>query len=278
MPFVSNSPKSALLNHSEAHCNGLVREPGASAWCLPSDIGYFDAVRRKSKSVEHPLGTGGIPDPWPAPWTAGGVAWALSPHVTEERRARLRNVIDARLASVTVLMDAPHDPHNGGAVLRSCDAFGVQRLHVVPRVESFAISTTVTRGSEKWVDVVLHRTPEDAVTGLRKDGYELIATHPEGQLVPEDLARIPRVALVLGNERDGISEDLERAASRTVRVPMRGFVESLNVSVSAAILLRAATQTRPGDLPDSEREQLYARGLYRSLLHAADILSAKEPR
>jgi len=228
--------------------------------------------------VEHPLGAGRIVEPWPEPWTPTGVAEVLAPLVTAERRARLRGVIDARLASVTVLMDAPHDPHNGGAVLRSCDAFGVQRLHVVPRVEPFAISTTVTRGSEKWVDVVLHPTATDAVSALATERFELVATHPEGELVPEDLAALPRVALVLGNERDGIREDLERAASRTVRVPMRGFVESLNMSVSAAILLQAATRNRQGDLPECERVALYARGLYRSLAHASEVLAASGVR
>jgi tRNA (guanosine-2'-O-)-methyltransferase len=231
-------------------------------------------VRRKSRSVVLPLSFEQEPPPWSPPWTAGGVVRALEPLATPARCERLRTVIAARLASVTVLMDAPHDPHNGGAVLRSCDAFGVQRLHVVPRSEPFAISTTVTRGSEKWVDVVLHPNPDTAVAALVEDGFELVATHPEGQLVPEDLAAIPRLALVLGNERDGISEDLRRAASRAVRVPMRGFVESLNMSVSAAMLLGAASRNRPGDLSDDERLDLYARGLFRSLLHAKDVLAA----
>jgi tRNA (guanosine-2'-O-)-methyltransferase len=235
-------------------------------------------VRRKSRSVVLPVSSPAAPEPWPASWTAAGVTAALEPLVTDARSARLRQVIDARLACVTVLMDAPHDPHNGSAVMRSCDAFGVQRLHVVPRHEPFAISTTVTRGSEKWVDVLVHPTPADAVGALVADGFELVATHPEGQLAPEDLATIPRLALVLGNERDGIREDLERAASRTVRVPMRGFVESLNMSVSAAILLCAATARRSGDLSPEERERLYARGLYRSLVHASDVLAAQAPR
>jgi tRNA (guanosine-2'-O-)-methyltransferase len=232
-------------------------------------------VRRKSRNVTHSFET---TEPWTSPWTPSGVVDALAPLVTEARRARLRQVIDARLASVTVLMDAPHDPHNGGAVLRSCDAFGVQRLCVVPRTEPFAISTTVTRGSEKWVDVQLYRSPSEAVSTLTVEGFVLVATHPEGTLVSDDLARIPKLALVLGNERDGIRDELEAAATHTVRVPMRGFVESLNMSVSAAILLAAATQGRPGDLPDELRERLYARGLYRTLMHAADVLAASSPR
>jgi tRNA (guanosine-2'-O-)-methyltransferase len=235
-------------------------------------------MRRKSRNVVHPVSVGEAGPSWPEGWSAEGVRAALEPLVTEARRERLRAVIDARLASVTVLMDAPHDPHNGGAVLRSCDAFGVQWLHVVPRVEPFAISTTVTRGSEKWVDLSLHATPASAIAALVARGFTLVATHPEGDLVPEDLARIPMLALVLGNERDGIRDELERAAERTVRVPMRGFVESLNMSVSAAILLDGATRGRPGDLPGEDRQRLYARGLHRSVVHAREVLAALEPR
>jgi tRNA (guanosine-2'-O-)-methyltransferase len=216
--------------------------------------------------------------PWASEWRASGVIQVLEPLVADARAHRLRSVIDARLASVTVVMDAPHDPHNGAAVMRSCDAFGIQKLHVVPRDEPFAISTTVTRGSEKWVDVVQHSSAAEAVRALREYGFELVRTHPRGDLVPEDLARIPRCALVIGNEHDGIREELEAAATRSVRVPMRGFTESLNLSVSAGILLAAATAGRSGDLDPDVRERLYARGLFQTVPRAAAVLAASTPR
>ena len=93
-------------------------------------------------------------------------------------------------------------------------------------------------------------------------------------MLPNELAFIERVALVLGNERDGIGNELGAACKRSVRVPMRGFVESLNVSVTAAILLSAATTGRRGDLDELSRRRLYARGLYFSLTRAEDLLSA----
>jgi tRNA (guanosine-2'-O-)-methyltransferase len=200
----------------------------------------------------------------------------LEPLVLERRRERLRSVIDARLESVEVVFDAPHDPHNGAALVRSCDAFGVQRVNVVERNEAFLLATSVTRGSEKWVDLRRWWAAEDVIRSLRDRGFELIAAHAEGELVPRDLAQVPRLALVLGNERDGIAEDLARACSRRVRVPMRGFVESLNVSVSAAILLAAATAGRPGDLPEADRRRLYARGLYLSVDRAEEVLAAHD--
>ena len=195
--------------------------------------------------------------------------------MTSERRERLRAVFAARLDALTVVMDAPHDPHNGAAVLRSCDAFGVQRLHVVERLETFLAARTVARGSERWVDVCTHRTAANAITALRASGHELVATHPAGELSPNDLASIPRLALVLGNERDGIEAELTAACARTVRIPMRGFVESLNVSVTAAILLEHASAGREGDLAEEERDRLYARALVVTIPHAPEILAAR---
>lgn len=206
------------------------------------------------------------------------IARILEEFVTPERSARLRGVIAARLEAVTVLMDAPHDPHNGAAVLRSCDAFGLQRLHVVERVESFLSSNTVSRGSERWVDVQTYATPESAVATLRASGHELIATHPAGELTPRDLATVPRFALVLGNERLGIRLDLAGLCARAVRVPMRGFAESLNVSVTAAILLEHATSGRAGDLSEASQAALYARALVLTIPHAAEILAARGMR
>jgi tRNA (guanosine-2'-O-)-methyltransferase len=196
----------------------------------------------------------------------------LEPLVLERRRERLLSVVNARVGSVQVVFDAPHDPHNGAAVVRSCEAFGVQGVNVVERREPFLVAASVTRGSEKWVDLRRWRTADEAVAALVKDGYELIGADTEGELAPSDLASIPRLALVLGNERDGISEELSRACSRRVKVPMRGFSESLNVSVTAAILLAFATTTRPGDLPEADRRRLYARGLYLTVERADDVL------
>jgi tRNA (guanosine-2'-O-)-methyltransferase len=203
------------------------------------------------------------------------IARVLEPLVTEERRARLREVIDRRLASVAVVFDGPYDPHNGAAVLRSCEAFGVQALHVVEREGiPFAVAHSVARGAEKWVDVTCHAGAASVIAWAQAAGMALVGTHPEGEMAPEELAELPRVALVLGNEREGIRPDLERACAGRVRVPMRGFVESLNVSVTAAILLHAATRGRAGDLDAETRRRLYARGLYLTVPRAEDVLVA----
>ncbi len=197
----------------------------------------------------------------------------LERFVSDERRERLKEILSKRLDSVSVLFDAPHDPHNGAAVIRSAEAFGVQTIHVVERREQFLAAGTVSRSAEKWVDVMAHADSASALTALRAKGMMLVGAHPNGKLCPSDLGKIPKVAIVLGNERDGIAEDLSRACDDFVRVPMRGFIESLNVSVTAAILLHAATSDRPGDLSPKDRERLYARGLYFTVQRADEILA-----
>lgn len=228
-------------------------------------------MRRRSPGVRRADELFGAGRPERAVDPAFAIA-TLEPLVTEERRVRLKEVIARRLASVTVVMDAPHDPHNGGAVVRSCDAFGIQHLHVVERHEAFVVATTVSRGSEKWVDVHLHATARHAAGELAEGGHEFIATDPHGELLPEDLARVPRPALVIGNEREGIASDLRKLCGRAVRVPMRGFVDSLNLSVCTAILLKEAASRRAGDLSDAERLRLYARGLFLTVPRAAEVL------
>jgi len=227
-------------------------------------------MRRRSEGVL----IGAEAGPPPLPYPAEEVIAALEPFATEQRAARIRQVLDARLQSVTVVVDSLHDPHNGAAIVRSCDAFGLQYFHAIERHEPFAAARAVSRGSQKWVDVVRHQGPTACVNALRERGFDLVATHPDGDLIPEDLAKLPKVALVLGNERDGIAPDLRAGCTRAVRVPMVGFVESLNVSVTTAILLYAATRGRSGDLDEATKRALYARGLYLSIQRADEHLEA----
>jgi tRNA (guanosine-2'-O-)-methyltransferase len=233
-------------------------------------------VRRDSPDVTEAGARLGFP--FEPEWTAEQVIAALEPLVGARRRDRISTVVSQRLESVTLVMDAPHDPHNGAAIIRSCDAFGVQSAHVVERRERFVVARRIAKGTQHWVDIVRHNTVEGALSSLVSQGYELVMSHPRGRLLPEDLGRVERLALVIGNEHDGICEALERAATHSVRVPMRGFVESLNVSVSAAVLLQAATRGRRGDLSPDAARRLYARGLFQSVPRAAEVLHASMVR
>jgi tRNA (guanosine-2'-O-)-methyltransferase len=213
--------------------------------------------------------------PWDARWSADDVIFALEPFVEEKRAARIFQVAERRIGNVVVVLDSPRDPYNGAAILRTSEALGLTELHVIPSVEPFLASRRVARGTQRWIDLLEHASPELAIAELERRGFELVASHPEGELLPDDLSGLPRFALVLGNEHRGISEPLARACRRSVRVPMRGFVESLNVSVTAAILLAAATRNRPGDLPPAARRALYARGLWLSIPRAQEVVEAR---
>jgi tRNA (guanosine-2'-O-)-methyltransferase len=202
------------------------------------------------------------------------VVRTLESLVTEARRTRLKDVIAHRLSSVSIVLDAPYDPHNGAAVVRSCEAFGVQYLHVLEQPRApFAIASAVARGAEKWIDVIRHAYPTSVLAWARDWAMPLVAADPDGELAPEELATLPRAAIVLGNEREGICDPIARACTARVRVPMRGFAESLNMSVTAAVLIHAATRGRAGDLDHAARLRLYARGLYLSVPHAEDVLA-----
>lgn len=216
--------------------------------------------------------------PWSDAWSVAGITQLFEPMVHEQRKDTIRRVLAARRRSVTVLMDAPHDPHNGAAILRSADAFGLQEIHLLPREEEFLASNVVSKGTERWVDVVQHRSCSSAVDSLQSAGYSLVTTHPQGELVPEDLSEIERLCLVMGNEHHGVRRELVEASTQSVRIPMVGFVESLNVSVAAALLIRAACHNRPADLEAADFARLYARGLFRSVKRAREILAVAEPR
>jgi tRNA (guanosine-2'-O-)-methyltransferase len=233
-------------------------------------------MRRSSEEAYEPPAEPAVP--WGPGWSAATVIEALERWVTVERQSKIRRVVANRLESVTVVLDATYDPHNAGAVVRTCDAFGVQWVHVIERGDPFMLARRSARGTERWVELVRHRTVEHLVGTLRAQSHSVVVTHPEGELEPADLGSLPRPALVLGNEHDGVRPELRRAAQYSVRVPMRGFVESLNVSVSAAVLLLAATQGRPGDVSLAKQELLYAKGLFRSLPRAGELLAATRQR
>jgi len=235
-------------------------------------------LRRSTANVFRPEHYQEAVCPWGPRWTLAGVAEVLEPMVLPRRAARIRRVLESRLDSICLVLDAPHDPHNGAAVLRTCDALGVQALHVIERIEPFVVADSVSLGTERWVDVIAHRSAESAVQALRTQAMTLAIADPTGDRLPRELAQVERLALVLGNEKDGVCETLKAAADLTVRIPMRGFVESLNVSVSAALLLSSAAEGRPGDLKPDRYRWLYARALYRSVPRSGQVLANLEPR
>jgi tRNA (guanosine-2'-O-)-methyltransferase len=159
------------------------------------------------------------------------------------------------------------------AVLRSADAFGVQEVHVLAAPEAFLASKRIAQGTERWIDVVEHESPSACVRALRQRGHKVYVAAMDGTVTPDELAREDRVAIVFGNEHAGVSDAMRALADGTYTIPMRGFVQSLNVSVAAAITLYGATRGRTGDLSPAERELLHARYLLASVPRAEALLA-----
>lgn len=189
---------------------------------------------------------------------------ALSPVVTAKRLARLSGVVEGRTHDVAIALEELIDPHNVSAVLRSCDAFGIQNIHVIVGTRGFRASRGVARGTHRWLDYHFHETATECIDALQGDGYKVYLAAMDGDVTLDELGK-GKVAVVFGNEHHGVSDEMRAKADGVFAIPMVGFVESLNVSVAAAITIQAATGKRPASLSDEERKTLLARYLKNSV-------------
>jgi tRNA (guanosine-2'-O-)-methyltransferase len=171
----------------------------------------------------------------------------LSSFVTAERLARMHDVLEERTRYLTVAVEDIYQPHNASAVLRTCDCFGIQDVHIIENRNQYRLNPGVELGTAQWL--TLHRYREtghntrEALSLLRARGYRIVATTPHtDQVALEEFdLRAGPAALVFGNELDGLSETALGEADEHLVIPMYGFVESFNISVSAAIVLHHLT-------------------------------------
>lgn len=165
--------------------------------------------------------------------------------MTPDRFSKLKAVLARRQPDLTVLADDVHKSHNLSAVLRTCDAVGVHRIHAVSPEGAVERHHMTSGGSRRWVDVVVHPSIEHAVGSLKAEGWRLAAAHSAPAAVDFRSVDYTRpTAIVLGTELYGPSEHALREADVAIRVPMHGLVESLNVSVAAAVILFEAERQR----------------------------------
>jgi tRNA (guanosine-2'-O-)-methyltransferase len=207
------------------------------------------------------------------------VCAALAPLLVDGRRERIDAVVEARLAGLTLVIENLHDPHNGAAVLRSAEAFGLGEVHVVEGAEPFRFSSEVTQGCEKWIDVRRHASFAAAELGLRAAGFALYAAVPGADRTIADLDLSRPAALLIGNERAGLTPEALAAADQRFAVPLVGMTRSLNLSVAAALVLAPAAERRrqslgrAGDLDEAARLALRARFYAASVRGAADVVA-----
>jgi len=190
---------------------------------------------------------------------------ALEPMLTPERIARIDAVLAQRLASVVAAVEDTYDPHNAAATIRTCEALGLQELNVIEPGERFSAAKGVTRGAHRWID--LHRWPTavEAVDELHARGFRVYATLPDARVSIEDVDVSSPLAVVFGNEHDGVSPSAVAACDASITVPMFGFTESFNLSVTVGLAMGRLAQRRRehlggrGDLDEARKARLRAR-------------------
>ena len=163
----------------------------------------------------------------------------LLSYLTDRRRMLFDKVLNQRTRHFTVVTEDVYQLHNTSAVMRSCDIFGIQDLHVIEELESKRIDREIAMGAQKWVSLFRYDSISDCIQTMRSEGYQIIATtpHNDSQMLAEfDVTK--KSAFFFGREGEGLSDSAMNAADGFLKIPMYGFTESLNISVSAAIILQ----------------------------------------
>lgn len=170
----------------------------------------------------------------------------LAQFITENRRKRFDEIADFRTHHVTVALEDIYQPHNTSAVLRTCDCFGIQDIHIIENKNKYKINPDVALGASNWLTMHKYNARDfnttDCIKALKKNGYQIIAATPhKNDCSIEELDISNKTALFFGTEMKGLSEQALQQADGFFKIPMFGFTESFNISVSAAIALFSFT-------------------------------------
>ncbi len=204
--------------------------------------------------------------------------------ITPNKKEMFDRIAADRTKHLTVVMENIYQEHNASAVLRSCDCFGLQDLHVIEKDNTYKIQRDIALGAGRWVDMYNYDDSEnvtkDCLNDLKSKGYKIVATtpHTDSQTI-YDLDLTQPIALVFGTERRGISEEVVEMADEFVKIPMYGFTESFNISVSVAIVLNTLRQRlEQSDLNwklSDEEQTLLKINWCSKILNGGDLLEKK---
>ncbi|MEP1306828.1 MAG: RNA methyltransferase [Balneola sp.] len=209
----------------------------------------------------------------------------LKDFISDARWNRINEVLDGRTQHLTVVLEDIYQPHNASAVLRSCDGFGIQDVHVIENENQFDASSQITIGADQWLSINRYNEEakdnvSDCFSNLKNQGFQIVATTPhENDHNLNELDISKPTALVFGTELDGVTDQVMEQSDAFVKIPMAGFSESFNISVSAAICLYdTSTRLRQSDidwgLNAEKREELLLEWVKKSI-KAGDQLAEK---
>ncbi|MEZ4856829.1 MAG: RNA methyltransferase [Gelidibacter sp.] len=166
----------------------------------------------------------------------------LETYLTDNRKARFDSVLSQRTKHFTVATEDVYQLHNTSAVIRTCDVFGIQEVNIVEERNTKRIDREIAMGAQKWVDLNRYRSVKDCINDLKQKGYQIVATTPhENDSVLNEFDVTKKSCFFFGREAEGLSQEVLDAANCFLKIPMVGFTESLNISVSAAIILQHVT-------------------------------------
>ena len=196
--------------------------------------------------------------------------------IKKSRLQRLKQVLKQRTRHISVVLEDIYQPHNASAVIRSCDGFGIQDLHIIENDNQFNVSKGVTIGSDKWITKFRYNDQAEnntikCLNSLKNKGYRLAAASPhEDNVLIHELDVTQKTALLFGTELVGLSSQALDMADVHVAIPMHGFSESFNISVSVAICLSHLTNqmrkhSLPWQLSDEEKKMLLFEWVVRSV-------------
>ena len=181
----------------------------------------------------------------------------LESYLTEHRRERFNSVLKQRTKYFTVATEDVYQLHNTSAVIRSCDVFGIQEVNIIEEVNTKRIDREIAMGAQKWVDLNRYNTVNQCIKDLKTNGYQIVATTPHAEdcdLIDFDISK--KSCFFFGRETEGLSQQVLDEADCFLKIPMFGFTESLNISVSAAIILQHVTsKLRNSDIPWQLKEE-----------------------
>lgn len=201
------------------------------------------------------------------------VVETLGPLILEERLERIEEVLRSRTRAVVVVLDHLKDPHNRAAILRTAEGMGVLEVHAITEDGRWPLSRRVTQGCHKWLDIHVYREAKLCAARLESRGYALLeATEKSKEPTSALSSQEQPLALCLGNEHEGLTEELREFCRGTVGIPMRGFTKSYNVSVAAALLLERILADRSRRLEELDTSRLRARYYALSVRSSLDVL------
>ena len=207
----------------------------------------------------------------------------LSDFVTEKRLDRIGETLAQRTRYITVVLEDIYQSQNASAVLRTCECFGIQDVHIIENYNAYNINPMVLKGSDKWLSINRHNQSDNnsaaAVSRLKSDGYRIVVTSLHDGSTGLDDFDISRgkCAVIFGNEHQGVSEYVVNQANEYLKISMYGFTQSLNISVSAGIILshlirKLKSSAIEWRLTDAERERLRAQWLKKTVKFNIDEL------